>query len=115
MKEPTKSDIAERWGDRRRVGTVLWGGVVAAVLGMSGAGLAAFEPYRPCFLAGTASLLIRGFWQLDREEKSACELDRPCADALTRRRMRVTLWVATAIAVLFATFHRWRAFWFQRE
>ena len=86
------------------------GPVVAALLGVSGAGLAAFEPYRPYFLAAAVALLIWGFWQLDREERAACEPDKPCADERTRRRMKVTLWVATVIAVLLATFPVWQTF-----
>lgn len=82
--------------------------MAAALLGVSGAGLAAFEPYRPYFLAATAALLIWGFWQLDREETAACEPGKPCADERTRRRMKVTLWVPTVIAVLFATFPAWQ-------
>lgn len=88
------------------------GPVVAAALGVSGAALSAFEPYRPWFLAATAVLLIWGFWQLDREEKAACEPGKPCADEVTRRRMKVTLWAATVIAGLFATFPSWQTFLF---
>lgn len=85
------------------------GPVVAVALGVSGAGLSTtFEPLRPYFLGSTALFLGGGFLILHREEKKACEPDRVCADPAVRRRMKVVLWVATAIAVIFATFPRWQ-------
>ncbi|MDA0329458.1 MAG: mercuric transporter MerT family protein [Gemmatimonadetes bacterium] len=84
------------------------GPVVAASLGVSSAGLSAFEPLRPYFLIVTAAFLVFGSWQLDREEKAACEVGRSCADPAVRKRMKVTLWVATAVAVTFATFPSWQ-------
>lgn len=84
------------------------GPVVAVSLGVSGAGLAAFEPYRPYFLGLTAASLVFGFWMLDREEKAACEPGKPCADPVVRRRMKVVLWVATVFAVALATFPSWQ-------
>ena len=84
------------------------GPVVTVSLGVSGAGLAAFEPYRPYFLALTAGFLLLGFWLLHREEKAACEPGKPCADPAVRRRMKIMLWTATAVAVLFATFPSWQ-------
>lgn len=84
------------------------GPVVAVSLGVSGAGLAAFEPYRPYFLALTAAALVFGFWLLDREEKAACEPGKPCSDPAVRRRMKVGLWVATVFAVVLATFPSWQ-------
>jgi len=77
-------------------------------LGVSGAGLSAFEPLRPYFLAATALFLVLGFVLLHREERAACVPGKPCADPVTRRRMKVILWVATGIAVLLATFPRWQ-------
>ena len=88
---------------------MLWGPVVAASLGVSGASLSAFEPFRPYLLAATAALLVFGFWQLDREERAACEPGKPCADPDVRKRMKVTLWVATVVAVGFATFPSWQS------
>ena len=84
------------------------GPVVAASLGVSSAGLSAFEPFRPYFLAATAALLVFGFWQLDREERAACKPDAPCAAPNVRKRMKVTLWVATVVAVVLATFPSWQ-------
>lgn len=85
------------------------GPLIAIAAGVSGAGLAAtFDPLRPWFLGATAAFLLLGFWMVDREERKACEPGRPCADPGTRRRMKIMLWIATAVAVLFATFPSWQ-------
>lgn len=85
------------------------GPLLAVAAGVSGAGLAAtFEPLRPLFLAATGGFLLLGFFLLHREEKRACDPGRPCADARSRRRMKIALWMATAVAILFATFPRWQ-------
>ena len=85
------------------------GPLIAVAAGVSGAGLAAtFDPLRPWFLGATAAFLLLGFWMVDREERKACEPGKPCADPRTRRRMKIMLWVATGVAVLFATFPRWQ-------
>ena len=84
------------------------GPLLAVVAGVSGAGLAAtFGPLRPWFLGATTVFLLLGFWMVDREERKACEPGRPCAEPRVRRRMRVMLWIATGIAVVFATFPSW--------
>lgn len=88
------------------------GPLVAVSLGVSGAGMAArFEPLRPYFLVVTAVLLVSGFWMLHREERRACEPGSLCASPVARRRMRLMLWVATALAIIFATFPTW-SLWF---
>lgn len=85
------------------------GPLIAVAAGVSGAGLAStFDPLRPYFLGATAAFLLAGFWMVDREERKACEPGTPCADPRTRRRMKIVLWVATAVAVLFATFPSWQ-------
>jgi mercuric ion transport protein len=84
------------------------GPLVAVMLGLSGAGLAAtFEPMRPFFLLGAAASLGGGFAWLRREDQAACEPGKPCADPRVRRRMRVLLWVATALALAFGSFPWW--------
>jgi mercuric ion transport protein len=83
------------------------GPIVAVSLGVSGAGLAAFQPFSPYFLAATAAFLVLGFWLLHREEKASCEVGKPCADPAVRRRMKIVLWVATAFAVVLATSPKW--------
>lgn len=85
------------------------GPIVAVALGLSGAGLySTFEPLRPYFLGSTALFLAGGFFLVHREEKRACEPGKMCADPKVRRRMKVVLWIATAIAVLFASFPNWQ-------
>ena len=64
------------------------------------------------FLAATAFFLFLGFVLLDREEKAACVPGKPCADPAVRRRMKITLWSATVLAVIFATFPRWQTLLF---
>lgn len=83
------------------------GPIVAVMLGVSGAGLSRFQPLSPYFLGATAFFLVLGFWLLDREERAACEPGKPCADPAARRRMKVVLWIATAVAVVVATSPRW--------
>ncbi|MGH7573582.1 MAG: mercuric transporter MerT family protein [Longimicrobiales bacterium] len=86
------------------------GPLIAVSLGVSGAGLAStFEPLRPYFLAGAGLFLGSGFLLLRREDRKACEPGMPCADAAVRRRMKRALWVATAIALVFATYPTWSA------
>lgn len=87
------------------------GPLVAVLLGLSGAGLAStFEPLRPFFLVGAALSLGGGFARLRREERNACEPGKPCADPGVRRRMRLLLWIATGIAMVFAAFPWWSRF-----
>lgn len=84
------------------------GPLVAVTLGLSGAGLAStFEPLRPYFLGGTAVLLGSGFYLLRREDRRACEPGKVCADPRVRRRMRLTLWVATVLAIVLGSFPWW--------
>jgi mercuric ion transport protein len=65
------------------------GPLAAAVLGVSGAGLAAtFEPLRPFFMAATAGALGAGFLILRREEQRSCIPGTPCASPNARRLMR---------------------------
>ena len=110
MKDSMKAVLPGVGGVAAAVGSALCcaGPVVAVALGVSGAGLSRFEPLRPYFLGATAVFLVLGFWLLDREEKAACEVGKPCADPAVRRRMKVTLWFATGFAVLFATSPTWQ-------
>lgn len=91
------------------------GPLIAVTLGISGAGIAArFDPLRPWFLAFSALAIGAGFLMLRREERLACEPDRPCASPTARRAMRVSLWAATALALVFATFPYWSGWFFDR-
>lgn len=86
------------------------GPLIAVALGVSGAGFAStFEPLRPYFLAGTGVFLGMGFLLVRREERKACEAGKPCAAPEVRRRMKAALWVATGVAVVFATYPTWSA------
>ena len=85
------------------------GPVVAVALGVSGAGLSStFEPLRPYLLGSTALFLGGGFFLLHREEQNACEDDKMCANPRVRKRMKIMLWTATVIAIVFATFPSWQ-------
>ncbi len=85
------------------------GPLLAVTVGVSGAGISAtFEPLRPYFLGGTVAFLGLGFFLLHREEEKACEPDKVCADPAVRRRMKIMLWVATGLAIVFATYPRWQ-------
>ncbi len=110
MKDSMKSVMPGVGGVIAAAGSALCcaGPVVAVTLGVSGAGLSTFEPLRPYFLALTAVFLVLGFWLLDREEKAACVPGKPCADPVVRRRMKIMLWGATVVAVVFATFPSWQ-------
>jgi hypothetical protein len=68
---------------------------------------ATFVPLRPYFLGGTALFLGLGFFLLHRENKKACEPGKPCAEPGVRRRMKLLLWTATGLAVVFATYPTW--------
>ena len=111
MREEGKSVLLGLGGVGAAFGSALCcaGPLLAVAAGVSGAGLAgAIEPWRPWFLAATAGFLLLGFWTVHREERKACEPGRPCAEPRVRRRMKVVLWIASAVAVLFATFPRWQ-------
>ena len=89
------------------------GPLVAVLLGLSGAGLSAtFEPLRPYFLLGAALSIGGGFYWLRQEDRNACEPGSTCADPRVRRRMRVTLWIATAVALVFGSFSWWSKYVF---
>lgn len=111
MKEQRKAMLLGAGGVGAAVVSALCcaGPLLAVAAGVSGAGLAAtFDPLRPWFLGATAGFLLLGFWMVDREERKACEPGRACAEPRVRRRMKVMLWIATGIAVLFATFPSWQ-------
>ena len=76
-------------------------------MGLSGAGLVAFRPYRPIFVLVAVGFLWAGFYLVDREDQQACEPGKLCASPIMRKRLRVLLWVATALVFLFGTSVRW--------
>jgi mercuric ion transport protein len=84
------------------------GPLLAVAAGVSGAGLSStFEPLRPYFLGATFVFLGLGFYLVHREEGKACEPGKPCAEPRVRKRMKTMLWIATAVAVVFATYPTW--------
>ncbi len=83
------------------------GPVVAASLGISGAGLLAFRPYRPLFVFVAVAFLWTGFYLLDREDQAAWVPGQTCVTTTVRKRIRISLWVATAVVLLFGTSARW--------
>ena len=108
--------MASMAGVAAAVGSALCcaGPLVAIALGLSGAGLATtFEPFRPYFVGGAVLSLGYGFVALRREETKACEPGTLCASPVARRRMRVLLWIATAVAVSLLSFPWWSPFVFQ--
>ena len=113
MKHVRKAIVAGAAGVTAALASTLCcaGPLLAVAAGLSGAGMAAtFDPLRPYFLAATAGALLLGFWMVDREERNACEPGRPCAEPQTRRRMKIVLWIATVLAVTFATLPSWLNF-----
>ena len=83
------------------------GPTVAAALGISAAGLASFLPLRPYLVFIAVGSLYYGFHLLDKEERRACKANTECASPAVRRRMRMVLWAASGLVVLFGTSPIW--------
>ena len=114
MRDTTRVVLPSAGGVLAALGSAVCcgGPTVAVTLGVSSAGLSAFEPLRPYLLGATAVFLVSGFVILDREERAACAPGKACADPRTRRRMQIVLWVGTVLAVSLATFPRWQTLLF---
>lgn len=67
--------------------------------GTFGASLAALEPYRPSLLAATVVLLVGAFYVAYRPS-SDCDTCSPAS----RKRTRVVVWLAAALAAALVTF-----------
>jgi len=89
------------------------GPLVAASMGLSGAALAAFVPYRPLFVLLSAGLLWVAFTMLDRPAEridgAACEV----ASGSRTRRMRATVWTMAIISAVMLTSPLWDDFVFR--
>ncbi len=86
------------------------GPLLAVAVGVSSAGLSStFEPLRPYLLGGSGLLLGFGFFLVHREDEKACEPGKPCADPKVRKGRKTMLWIATGVAVVFATYPTWSA------
>ena len=83
------------------------GPTVAAAMGVSAAGLSSFLPLRPYLVFLAVGSLYYGFHVLDKEDRRACEVGRPCASSKVRHRMRIALWIATGLVFLFGTSPLW--------
>jgi mercuric ion transport protein len=81
-------------------------GATGFLAGAAGA-LKAFLPYRPFFIGLTALLLGAGFYLTYRTPKSACASGTTCAPLSDRRRGRLILWVASALALGFILAPYW--------
>jgi len=81
------------------LGPVLFATIGAGALGAASLRL---EPYRPWFLALTATLLGVAFVTTYRRKPDACA-DGTCAPS-ARRATKTLLWVAAALVALLATF-----------
>jgi hypothetical protein len=85
------------------------GGAIAAAFGsaLCCAGptvAAALRPYLVFIVVGS---LYYGFHLLDKEERRACKANTECAGPAVRRRMRMVLWAASGLVVLFGTSPIW--------
>ncbi|MGE0641594.1 MAG: mercuric transporter MerT family protein, partial [Thermoanaerobaculia bacterium] len=77
--------------------------VAVAVLGVGSAAVAAsLEPLRPLFLAATAVLLGLAFRRAYRT--ADCGPGGSCSPPPSRRRFRIVLWIAAALAVALLAF-----------
>ena len=92
------------------------GPVVLASLGLSGAALAAWRPYRPIFVIAAVGLLWLAFRLQADEAGAACGTDPGagspdevcgCADPVRRQRTRAVLVILTALSFLLLISPRW--------
>lgn len=121
---PTAADATQPDGGRRGLLATL-GAIGAAFLASLccvgplafvafgvGAGLAStFEPLRPLFTALTVGLLAVGYYVMygrkPTPEAAACAPDGSCVVPRDRRRDKVLLWIATAVALVLLTLPQW--------
>lgn len=79
--------------------------VVFALTGLTVVGAAAaFAAWRPYLLAATCVLLGLGVYFAYRTPREGCAAGSVCAAPASRRRVRVTLWLAAALAAGLAAF-----------
>jgi hypothetical protein len=69
--------------------------------------LSSFLPYRPLLVFVSVGALYSGFHLLDKEEARACSPGTPCASYPVRRRMKLALWTATGLVMVFGTSPLW--------
>ncbi len=81
------------------------GPTVAASLGLSSAGLSAWEPFRPFFIIAAAGFTWYAYNLYEKAELAQVEGDPvtgEVCDIATRRRMKRILWVSTTLVMLFS-------------
>ena len=125
MSEPIRdayTTVPERsrgWSLAASVGSVLSafiasaccaGPLVFELLGVTGFGfLVKFEPYRPYFVASTVALLGTGFYLTYRARKAtngpeSAAAECGCQARRTHHAGKITLWIATLLALGFLSF-----------
>lgn len=119
MNNVTNSIVAEApdTDDTTKTGLVAAGGILGAIaasaccivplvlfsLGVSGAWigqLTALSPYQPIFLTIAVGFLGYGYWLVYRKPKITCTEGEACARPLPRVLVKLSLWLATALALL---------------
>jgi mercuric ion transport protein len=98
------------------------GPLVLASLGLSGAALSAWRPWRPLFVVVSVGLLILAFRMLGANEVATCELGEDdsegtancaeCADPARTRRTKRWLYLLAALSFLLLISPRWAPFVF---
>lgn len=92
------------------------GPVVLASLGLSGAALSAWRPYRPIFVIAALGLLWLAFHLQAEGARGSCEADADgespdgvcgCADPVRLRRTRAVLFLLAALSFLLLISPRW--------
>ena len=92
------------------------GPLVLAAMGLSGAALSAWRPWRPLFVVAAIGLFLLAFRRLERAEERACAETTGqdgaaacdvCADPVRLRRTRRALLGLAAISLLLLLSPRW--------
>ncbi|HEX9579636.1 MAG TPA: mercuric transporter MerT family protein [Gemmatimonadales bacterium] len=88
-------------------------GPFLAAAGISGAATlgTGVEPLRPYLLGAAGGFVGVGHVIVRREDRKACTPGTPCATPVARRNMKRTVWGASALVVVLATFPTWSV-WF---
>ena len=95
------------------------GPLVLASLGLSGAALSAWRPWRPLFVVVSLGLLILAFQMVGDAGTAECEIGdgddgcAPCADPARIRRTRIWLYALAALSFLLLISPRWAPFVFR--
>lgn len=125
-KVPAPAESISEPAGAQRKGLFLGASLAAAIgaslcciipLVFAGAGVTAmviadkFAAIRPYFLVVTGLLLLAGFYFAYRPVKVDCEPGAACGTPDSRKRARLGLWLATALALALTTLPYWSAAW----